>query len=473
MLWTTAQGHRRRLVGWSLLFGIGFLTTWMSGVQAGEPLFSLPASGSVYTCAWQDGQLQSTSCGEGCGELCGPGSDHYDSLCGRSALSGDWLGTRSALAEQGISFELYGTQFFQGVTSGGRQQDWEYGGKLDALMHIDGAKAGLWPGLFVDLHGESRLGQSVNNLDGLIAPSNIAMSFPEPEGNATALTGVKITQALSESFAVFGGKINTLDEYPLCFSPEMGLGRPGVGGFMNTSLVFNPIAARTVPYSAAGVGAAFLSDGKPVFAVSVLDPEERATIGFEGLYERGVVIVPDFTLRPKPFGLPGLYNFGGTYSNASYRSVDRSAYLFLPNLGVVGGEETGSWSMYSNFYQALWVDPCDESRTWGVFGQFGLSDGNPNPIRYVANGGIAGRSMLPGRDLDTFGVGYFYLGLSSEFKALAAPVLPQRDESGVEVFYNIAVTRWCRLTADLQVARPSTRALSTAIIPGARMEVVF
>jgi porin len=121
----------------------------------------------------------------------------------------------------------------------------------------------------------------------------------------------------------------------------------------------------------------------------------------------------------------------------------------------------------------LWVDPCDEKRTWGVFGQFGISDGNPNPIRYVANGGLAGRSMLPCREFDTFGVGFFYLGLSSEFKALAAPILPQQDEYGVELFYNIAMTRWCRVTADLQVARPSTVGFDTAVIPGLRMEIVF
>ena len=408
--------------------------------------------------------------------------EHGNPCCGsfvatgepsRATLTGDWFGTRSRLADHGINFELYGTQFYQGVASGGREQEWEYGGKFDYLLHVDGQKAGLWQGLFVDLHGESRLGQSVNNIDGLLAPSNLALAFPKPDGNVTALTGVKLTQALSENFALFAGKINTLDEYPLRFNPELGLGRPGIGGFMNTSLVFNPIMARTIPYAAAGVGAAVLREGEPMFVLTVFDPEERSTIGLEGLYERGVVIVPNFTFRLKPYGLPGLYNFGGTYSNARYRSVDPAAYLFIPNIGIIGGEETGSWSLYANFYQALWVDPCDEKRTWGVFGQFGISDGNPNPIRYVANAGVAGRSMLPRRELDTFGCGFFYLGLSSEFKSLAAPVIPQQDEYGVELFYNIAVAPWCRLTTNLQVARPSTQDLDTAILPGVRMQIVF
>ena len=121
----------------------------------------------------------------------------------------------------------------------------------------------------------------------------------------------------------------------------------------------------------------------------------------------------------------------------------------------------------------LRADPDDESRGWGLFGQFGISDGNPNPVKFVANGGIAGRTLFPGRPLDTFGVGYFYVGLSSQFKSLLNPVLPQQDETGVELFYNLAITPWCRLTADLQVARPSTRIYDTVIIPGLRLQIVF
>ncbi len=405
-------------------------------------------------------------------ESCCSGCASTDSLFDRDQLTGDWFGARSGLAEKGLTFDLYGTQFYQGVAAGGVEQEGEYGGKFDYLVHLNGSQIGM-TGLFVDLHGESRLGDTVNQGDGLLAPSNIAMNFPADTGDLTALTGVKITQALSENFAVFAGKINTLDEYPLRFDSRLGLDRPGVGGFMNTSLVFNPIGARTVPYSAAAVGAAILRDGAPLFSLTVMDPQERATIGLEDLYSRGVVIVPDLILRGEIFDRPSTLNLGGTYSNAQYTSVDPASYLILPQVGIVAGQETGSWSLYANGYHALWVDPADKTRTWGVFGQFGISDGNPNPVRYVANGGIAGRSMLPSRTLDTFGAAFYYLGLSDSFKALAAPVLPQQDEFGGELFYNYALTPWCRLTADLQVAQPSTRRLDTVIIPGMRMQVVF
>jgi len=389
----------------------------------------------------------------------------------KSTLTGDWFGLRPKLADEGTTFNLYGTQFYQGVADGGRSQEGEYGGKFDYLAHISAASLGH-PGLSLDLHGESRLGTSVNQIDGLIAPSNIAMNFPTEEGNLSALTGFKVTQALSEDFAIFAGKLNTLDEYPLHFSKRLGLDRPGIGGFMNTSLVFNPIVARTVPYSAAAVGAAFLKDGEPLFSLTIMDPRERATIGLEDLYADGAVIMPDLTLHGEFLGRPSTINLGGTYSTAVYTSVDPASYLVLPS-GIIAGQKRGSWSLYANAYHALWVDPRSEDRHWGVFGQFGLSDGDPNPVRFVANGGIAGRSMLPNRTRDTFGVAFFYLGLSDNFKALTAPVLPQQDEMGGELFYNFSITPWCRLTTDLQIARPSTQSYNTVIIPGMRLEVVF
>ena len=399
----------------------------------------------------------------------------------RLRMTGDWCGTRSAFAKKGLSFDLFATQFYQGIAKGGREQAWEYGGKLDYLFNMDGGKLGLWQGIFANLHAETRYGQDVNVIDGLLAPSNISMAFPEAGESVTSITGLKFTQALSETFAVYLGKINTLDEYPLRYSPGLGTNKPGLQGFMNTSLVFNPIAARTVPYSTVGVGAAVLREGEPLFTFTVFDPEERATDGVQDMYAEGAVLVPDLIIRHKALGTPAIFNLGGTYSSAEYRSFDPASYLDIieqilngnPGLVLTAPVEQGSWCAYTNLYQSLWVDPCDEKRNWGIFGQFGISDGNPNPIRFVANAGLGGRSMLSGRTYDTFGMGAFYLGLSDNFKTLSQPISPQRDEFGVELFYNYAILPWCRLTYDLQIARPSTIAFDNPIINGLRLQVLF
>ena len=396
----------------------------------------------------------------------------------RQYISGDWRGARTGLAERGLSLDILATQFYQGVASGGREQAWEYGGKVDYLGNVDGEKLGLQQGFFVNMHAETRFGTSVNNIDGLLTPSNIVMMFPEPDSNITAITGLKLVQALSENFALFTGKLNTLDEYPLRYGMfnSNPMERPGLSGFMNTSLVFNPIVARTVPYAGAGAGGVILIDGAPVFSLTVLDPQERAATGLQDLFADGMTIVPDFIWRTNLLGKPGIVNIGGTYSNRKYRSFDPAAYLAIPPALLLDDAytplETGSWCVYSNLYQSLWVDESDGMHTWGIFGQFGLSDGNPNPILYTTNVGVAARGIR-GRRLDSMGLGFFYVGLSDEYKQLAAPILPQQNESGVELFYNYALSPSSRITTDLQIATPSTQQFETVIIPGFRMELLF
>jgi porin len=401
-------------------------------------------------------------------------------LFNRSKLTGDWFGARSSLAERGVGVNVYSTNFYGGVASGGREQAYQFGGRLDYLLKVDGQKLGLWQGLFFDMHAETRYGNDVNTNSGLLAPPNLAMNFPAAGRKVTSITGIKVTQALSESFVLFAGKLNTLDEFPLRFNPAGTTGLPFLGGFQSSALVFNPIAARTVPYSAAGAGFAVLKDFEPIFSFTVLDPEERATKGADDLFKRGVTLVPDLILRGKPFGLPALLNVGGTYSTAQYRALDPATYLDLFRAGQLGNAlanggptATNSWSVYANGYHSLWVDPCDEKQHWGVFAAAGISDGNPNPIRYSLSGGVGGRSMLPGRTLDTFGVGCYYLGLSDQVKQFAQPFRPLQDEYGVEMFYNVAVTPWCRLTPNFTVARPSTAGLDTTIITGLRLQLAF
>ena len=405
--------------------------------------------------------------------------DNTGDLRHRLHLTGDWWGARTRLEDRGLTFNFFATQFFQGIASGGKEQLGTFGGKLDYIADVDGEKLGLWKGFYFNFHAETRYGLSINAHDGLLTPTNIPLSFPAENGTVTAITRLKFTQALSENFVVFAGKINTLDEYAFQYSGGQKGNRPGLEGFMNTSLVFNPIVARTVPYSALGVGGAIVSGEEPIVSLSVFDPRERVNDDLSDPYADGVTIVPEVTLKTKLRGLPLMLNFGGTWSNAEYRSFDPAAYLNVDFLKTLQEKDPdtpqmkGSWSLYANFFQSLWVDPNDEKRAWGLFGQFGLSDGNPNPIRYIANGGVGGRSMIPGRIYDTFGAGYFYVGLSNNFKTLAAPYSPQRDEYGVELFYNYAVTPWARFTSDLQVVRPSSVNYNTAIIPGIRLQVLF
>ncbi len=82
--------------------------------------------------------------------------------------------------------DMFATQFYQGVTSGGLSPQFEYGGKLDALPNFDGQKLGLWQGLSANAHVETRFGTTTNSNAGTLLPSNAAMAFPfdpDPQGS--------------------------------------------------------------------------------------------------------------------------------------------------------------------------------------------------------------------------------------------------------------------------------------------------
>ena len=64
-----------------------------------------------------------------------------------------------------------------------------------------------------------------------------------------------------------------------------------------------------------------------------------------------------------------------------------------------------------------------------------------DPSRKIRSGSI------PGRDRDTWGLGWYLANISD---SIEFPV-ELDTEQGVELFYNIAVTPWLHITPDLQV----------------------
>ena len=114
----------------------------------------------------------------------------------RIGLTGNWFGARDALFDEGIDLRTNLSQFYQGVTSGGLRQTFPYGLKFDYFGTIEAEKLFGWEGLFVNLHGESRFGQSINRDVGSLIPANFALEFPKPTGSASALTNMQIEQFL-------------------------------------------------------------------------------------------------------------------------------------------------------------------------------------------------------------------------------------------------------------------------------------
>ena len=170
----------------------------------------------------------------------------------------------------------------------------------------------------------------------------------------------------------------------------------------------------------------------------------------------------------------GTQGISGTYSSGKYSSLTPSTFLDpIEGLVIVSPTKTGSWCVAYNFDQALYVSPEDPERMWGVFGNFGIADDNPSPVRWFSSVGVSGASQIAGRTADTFGVAYFYLGVSEPLKDLVPILLPLRDEQGVELYYNMAVTPSCQFTPDIQVITPFRELADTALVVGLRAYVDF
>ncbi len=90
-----------------------------------------------------------------------------------------------------------------------------------------------------------------------------------------------------------------------------------------------------------------------------------------------------------------------------------------------------------------------------------------NPFKWSVAGGVGGRGLIPGREEDVFGIGYFYNSLQRE--GVVAPSRRLRTaEQGFGIFYEAQLTGWFRLTPDVQVVRSGLGGADTAVVLGLR-----
>lgn len=226
----------------------------------------------------------------------------------RPALTGDWGGLRTDLINKGIRVDIDLIQTYQGVVEGGTRRHWKYGGSLDIGLDLDTGRAGLWPGGFLHMRAEGQLGESINRDTGALLGVNTDALFPLPDQHEINLSTVMYMQFLSEWFGVFAGKLDTLDGDAGHFS-----GARGKDQFVNMNLVFNPVALRTVPYSALGFGAIFLlpnpwgpDKDKTTLSFTVLDALGQPNVsGFSDAFDEGTVYAFEGRLPTEFFDMPG------------------------------------------------------------------------------------------------------------------------------------------------------------------------
>lgn len=393
----------------------------------------------------------------------------------RGYMTGDWNGLRTRMAEQGILWELEFEQFLQGNVHGGKDTNnaARYFGSWDLRLKFDTARMGLWPGGLLDIMAESQFGDSVNDEVGGL--SNDDALFPIPGYREVTMSQFSFTQALSEHFGFVLGKLDITGGDRNEFAWIHG------DNFLHSAFLWNPVTARTVPYTPLGAGI-FVPGDWGIWTFSVLDTEGVPNeSGFDTVFDGGTSIATEARFNVKPFDLPGHQLFGGTWSDKNFLSLDQDPRLGLNLVNnrllrnalrlLLLERETSSWSFYYNFDQYFYVEPGDEKQGVGVFGRFGVSDGEANAVETFYSVGVGGTGLIPCRDRDKFGVGYYYLGYGGDLIERVG----LSNSQGVEIFYNIEVTPWFHITPDIQfIVNPGGNSdRDVAVVYGLRGQMTF
>ncbi len=425
----------------------------------------------------------------------------------RPRLTGDWGGLRDELGAKGVVLDVDLLVTPMDVWSGGKNTGGDTWGNADYTLNLDTQKLGLWPGGFLKISVDTSFGTAVNN-SGAIIPIDTAYIVPAPNDRATTLMNATFMQFLSAKLGVLLGKINMLDAAEQEFYGDYRT------QFLNTAFNF-PMTTAFAPISAFGGGAIVLPTPDLTMSVLALGSNNTPTDNDVGdAFSQGTVVLGSGAMTIKPYGLVGHQSASFLWSSQDRFSLEQDpANLvalrlqnrfprldnpgpiladilarYFPNLIIPASppnQESSSWALGYAFDQYLWQPPGDPKHGVGVFFSFGVSDGNPNPIKYAFLAGIGGKGV-PGRPDDSYGLGF----ARTQFSGAFVPLLRERlglgldHENAFELYYNLALTGWLSITPDLQVVNPGLKRtlnptgtglmnVDTATIAGVRFRVRF
>jgi len=385
-------------------------------------------------------------------------------------LSRHMTAAMKSMQAQGITYAPGVTQFYQGVASGGANEEFEYGGKVDQILILDTCKMGLWDTMTVTMHVESRFGEDVNFDAVSLAPVNVNMLYPNFDEHDTAITGLVFAQTIGDRVQATFGKFNALDLFYGLY-PETGR---GINGFMNASMVIPVAVARVVPLSFVGAGAMTYEGKKPQGGVLVYDTQDCSTTsGFDDIFDNGANILGFWRFFTDCWGLPGSHGFFGFWSTGEFVAFDPTEFVIIPGQGLVANRQDGAFSLVYILEQTLWMDCCDKLRNVTLLSQCGLADPETSPIDWSANIALQAQGFNSCRPHDSMGIGYFHTGISDDLHNLLSPAFDLQDMDGVELYYNMAVMKGFQLTSDLQVIDPADQRHDTAVVVGLRGTLGF
>ena len=120
----------------------------------------------------------------------------------------------------------------------------------------------------------------------------------------------------------------------------------------------------------------------------------------------------------RPFGLTGnqLLGLAGPTSHSHFYPGPADDYQEY-SLGTPLKTASNNWAVYYNFDQYLYQDKQDPTRGFGVFFRAGVANPKTSPYQQFYSFGFGGKGIIPMREKDRFGIGYYYLKFSRDIPA--------------------------------------------------------
>jgi len=397
----------------------------------------------------------------------------------RTQLLGDWGGTRTELARKGFFFDLYSTSYYQNIVWGGLKTGEAFVQNTQLSVNIDTGRAGWWSGGLIHLSAQSRLGDNPKSTftAGTVVPQYTGLVLPDPlEYNSLLPSEYFLVQALSKQARVVVGKIGTV-----ILPDQTVFGDAFRYHFANFNFNKNPITAKF--FDPTALGALGVWSFSPRFAVigGVLDPDTKADRLADSETFSSVNIYLTSMISYDIGGLPGVFSpvynwsnkpkinldspFGALASGAQGTQAIGSLLGLASNEGLPTNFKDESWFALATISQYLYLKDDaatvarkrktgEQIRGIGVFARLGYAPEETNPITQDASVALFAYGLLDSREYDSFGIGYYYDKISDKLKNSIATISGGEaiayDESGIEVFYNFAITPAVRLIPSYQ-----------------------
>ena len=431
----------------------------------------------------------------------------------RSNLLGDMFGARTFLGNYGITVGLQSTNEVFGNVSGGIRRGASGDGLTQLSLGLDTQKAFGWEGGTFNVSGfwiygpnfsENYLG-NLQTASGIVASPTVRLW--EAWYQQAFLGGrmdVKLgQQSVDQEFMVSRGSslfLNTVMGWPMIPSADLYAGGPAYPlSSLGVRLRNHPTEALTL------LGGVFQDNppGGPFDADSQLLGSTRWGGNFnlrtgalfiaEAQYAINQPAEGQLDTANTHRGLPGAYKVGFWLDTASFpdqRFDNTGLSLADPNSTGIAQTHQHNYSFYAVADQTVWQEP-DGPRSIGLFARPMFAPTNQNLIDFSINAGATLKAPLPGRDNDTFGIGFGVANVSSRARGLdqdtaffSGAYTPVRGaETFVEVTYQAQVTPWLQIQPDFQYfwmpgggvvnpTNPTTR-IGNAAVFGIRSAITF